>query len=68
MIVTVSRQNYQLIFVFKTESYEGGSLLPIQSNKGRYGFNKIEEVGMNIYVIKIGIQINQSKLIPDETG
>jgi len=68
LIVTASRQNSQVIFVLRRENEEGGSLLLIQTNKGRYNFNKIKDMGMNMYVNKLGIKVNPSKLIPDEIG
>lgn len=68
LIVTASRQNSQVIFVLRKENKDGGSLLLIQTNKGRYGFDKIKDVGMNMYANKLGIKVEASKLIPDETG
>jgi len=68
VIVTASRQNSQLIFILRRERKDGGSLLLVQTNQGRYGFDKIKKVGMNMYANKLGIVIEPAKLIPDETG
>jgi hypothetical protein len=68
LIVTASRQNSQVIFVLRKENIQGGTLLIIQTNQGRYGFNKIKNIGMKMYANRLGIRIDESKLIPDETG
>lgn len=68
VIVTASRQNSQLIFILRRERKDGGSLLLVQTNKGRYGFDKIKQVDMNMYANKLGINVEPAKLIPDETG
>lgn len=68
VIVTASRQNSQLIFILRRERKDGGSLLLVQTNQGRYGFDKIKQVGINMYANKLGINAEPAKLIPDETG
>jgi len=68
LIVTASKQNSQVIFILRKEKDNGGSLLVIQTNKGRYGFDKIKNVGMKMYGNKLGIHVVPSKLIPEETG
>lgn len=54
-------------FILRKEKDNGGSLLVIQTNKGRYGFDKIKNVGMKMYGNKLGINVIPSKLIPEET-
>jgi homoserine acetyltransferase len=68
LIITASRQNSQVIFVLRKKNKEGGTLLLIQTNKGHYGFDKIKNVGMNMYGNRLGIRIEPNKLTPDQTG